>query len=100
MIYNYYSSLLTSLSKLHILLQAHHSFAFQIDVEIVQWTTCKENYQNPDYLTGVDTYNNGTLENLRPLDITDQMLCAGLLGQGGKDSCQVSFVRHFSEVNQ
>ena len=26
----------------------------------------------------------------RPLSITDRMLCAGYLGEGGKDSCQVS----------
>ena len=82
------------------MLQDSYSFAFQIDVEIIQRTTCKDNYQNSDYLTDVDIYSNGTLVNLNPSDITDQMLCAGLLGQGGKDSCQVVFLRNFSEINQ
>ena len=72
---------------------------FQVTVEIIARETCKSNYQNTDFLSAVDLWGNGTLVNLDPEDITDEMLCAGILPGGGKDSCQVSFVGNFSQLN-
>ena len=62
-----------------------YAYAFQIDVEIIPRTTCINTYRNPP---DFELFNNGTLFNLPPMDITDAMLCSSV-SESGKSFCQV-----------
>ena len=56
-------------------------------MEIIGRRTCIKIYLNPNEAGLCDT-SSGTLCNLAPWDITNDMLCAGVM-EDGKSPCQV-----------